>query len=240
MAARAIPRHLCWCVNLASDIDCPPEELAALASSPGFRAESALGGEMKAFLIGLLIGIILVFVCIHLYFAMGMAPVATSSSPIPFERKYAHIGLDAYLNKLPHPDPQTPADEQNFLAGAQIYKENCAVCHGLPGLPKTNIAIGMYPKPPQLFQGVGVTDDEPWETYWKVENGIRMTGMPSYKTQLSETQIWQVTQLVKNADKISAAVKGELIRPLEPMVTPGVLPAAPSPVVPPQKPLVQP
>jgi mono/diheme cytochrome c family protein len=60
---------------------------------------------------------------------------------------------------------------------------------------------------------MGVTDDEPWETYWKVANGIRMTGMPGFKDRLSETQMWQVSVLVKNADKISPAVKGELAAP---------------------------
>jgi mono/diheme cytochrome c family protein len=68
----------------------------------------------------------------------------------------------------------------------------------------------MYPAPPQLFHGVGVTDDDAWESYWKVENGIRMTGMPGFKGQLTEPQIWQVSVLVKNADKISAAVRTEL------------------------------
>jgi mono/diheme cytochrome c family protein len=43
-----------------------------------------------------------------------------------------------------------------------------------------------------------------------VENGIRMTGMPGFKGQLTETQIWQVTVLVKNADKVSESVKKEL------------------------------
>ena len=59
-----------------------------------------------------------------------------------------------------------------------------------------------------LFRSV--TDDEAWESYWKVENGIRMSGMPGFKDALSETQIWQATVLVKNADKISEAVKKEL------------------------------
>jgi mono/diheme cytochrome c family protein len=129
---------------------------------------------------------------------------------MPFEKKIARIGLHAYLDKLPHPEPQVPANETSLLTGAKVYKENCAACHGLPGEPKTAIAQGMYPAPPQLFHGVGVTDDDAWESYWKVENGIRMTGMPGFKGQLTETQIWQVSVLVKNADKISASVKGEL------------------------------
>jgi mono/diheme cytochrome c family protein len=51
---------------------------------------------------------------------------------------------------------------------------------------------------------VGVSDDPPGETYWKVANGIRLTGMPSYKNILSETQMWQVAQLLANADKLPA------------------------------------
>ncbi len=66
-------------------------------------------------------------------FLHGQAPVAVTAPPMPFERKYAHKALDAYLDKLPHPAPQIPADEPNYLAGAEIYKQNCAVCHGLPG-----------------------------------------------------------------------------------------------------------
>ena len=191
----------------------------------------------KGLILGIIVGILLVAAAIHLYFASGQVPVATSAPPMPMERKYAHIALDAYLDKLPHPEPQTPADEKNFLAGAEVYKEHCAVCHGLPGQDRTGIAEGMFPKPPQLFHGTGVTDDEAWETYWKVENGIRMTGMPGFKGQLSETQIWQVSVLVKSADKIPASVKSAL---LPAAVSVGVLPTAPSPVLPPQKPLVQP
>jgi thiosulfate dehydrogenase len=190
----------------------------------------------KGLILGIIVGFLLVGAAIHLYFATGQAPVAVTASPMPFERKYAHIGLDAYLDKLPHPEPQTPADEQNYLAGAEVYKQNCAVCHGLPGLEKSAIAAGMFPKPPQLWHGTGVTDDEAWETYWKVENGIRMTGMPGFKGQLNETQIWQVSVLLKNADKVPASVKTALAS----NAAPAVSPVSPSTVMSPLKPPAQP
>jgi mono/diheme cytochrome c family protein len=65
-----------------------------------------------------------------------------------------------------------------------------------------------------------------------VENGIRMTGMPGFKGKLTEPQIWQVSVLVKNADKISAVVKAALLSN-EPPATP-VIPAKPT-VVPPTR-----
>jgi thiosulfate dehydrogenase len=165
---------------------------------------------LKGLIVGILLGVLLVAGGVYYYFYSGRAPVATSAPPMPFEKKMAQMGLHAYLDKLPHPEPQVPADETNLLAGAKVYKENCAVCHGLPGEAKGAIAQGMYPAPPQLFHGVGVTDDDAWESYWKVENGIRMTGMPGFKDRLTEPQIWQVTVLVKNADKMPASVRNAL------------------------------
>jgi thiosulfate dehydrogenase len=164
----------------------------------------------KGLILGILLGMLLIAGGIYFYFSSGRAPVATSAPPMPFEKRFARIGLHAYLDKLPHPEPQVPADEANLTSGAKVYKEQCATCHGLPSEPKGAIQMGMYPAPPQLFHGTGVTDDDAWESYWKVENGIRMSGMPGFKGQLTETQIWQVTVLVKNADKISEAVRKEL------------------------------
>jgi len=165
---------------------------------------------IKGLILGVLLGVLLVAGCVYFYFSSGRAPVATSAPPIPFERALVRTGLHAYLDKLPHPAPQVAADEANLISGAKVYKEHCAVCHGLPGEPKGAIQMGMYPAPPQLFHGTGVTDDDAWESYWKVENGIRMSGMPGFKGQLTETQIWQVAVLVKNADKITEPVKKEL------------------------------
>jgi thiosulfate dehydrogenase len=180
---------------------------------------------LKGLIVGIVVGVLLVIAGVYFYFAMGQAPVATNASEMPLEHKFAHMALDAYLSKKPHPNPPVPADESTYLAGAKVYMDHCAVCHGLPGEPKTAIAAGMFPKPPQLFKGMGVTDDEPWETYWKVYGGIRMTGMPGFGETLSETQMWKVSMLLKNADKISPAVKAQLTPP-SPAGVPTAAPAA--------------
>jgi hypothetical protein len=69
----------------------------------------------------------------------------------------------------------------------------------------------MYPKPTQLFRRNGGTDDPLAESYWKAANGIRMSGMPAFKTKLNDTQLWQVTQLVAHANEISESVKRVLV-----------------------------
>ena len=168
---------------------------------------------MKAFLVGLVLGIVIVPLGVYFYFVSGRAPVATGDKPLPFEKTLANTALHAHVDREMPKSVPVPANEQAFLAGAPIYRDDCAVCHGLPGQEQSAVAKGMFPKPPQLFRGKGVTDDEPGETYWKVANGIRLTGMPAFKNNLSETQMWQVSLLLANADKISDAVKQELKPP---------------------------
>lgn len=103
-----------------------------------------------------------------------------------------------------------PVDEPNLLAGANVYKKECAMCHGLPDHPVDYVKM-MFPKPTQLFKGKGVTDDPASESYWKSANGIRLSGMPSFKDMLTNTQLWQVSQLVAHANELPASVKKVLV-----------------------------
>jgi mono/diheme cytochrome c family protein len=162
---------------------------------------------VKSFIIGLVIGVLVVPLMVYAYFAWGWAPVATSAPTMPFEKMLAHKALSARIEKEMPKTVPIAADEAGYVAGVQVYRQNCAVCHGLPMEAPTAISKGMFPKPPQLFRGKGVTDDEPGETYWKVSNGIRMTGMPGYSQSLSSTQMWQVSLLLANADKLPQAAK---------------------------------
>ena len=168
---------------------------------------------MRKFIIGLILGCFAVPVAVYFYFSSGNAPVATSAPPMPFEHQLARMALHARLDKEMPKSVPIAADEAAYTAGAQIYKDNCAVCHGLPGQPQTNIAKGMFPHPPKLMEGTGVTDDPAGETYWKVAGGIRMTGMPGFDKTLTTTQMWQVSLLLANYDKVPPSVKAMLAPP---------------------------
>jgi thiosulfate dehydrogenase len=165
------------------------------------------------FILGLILGALLLAFGVYYYFVSGRAPAAVEDKPFPFERRLAHGALDARIEQeMPKTAPIT-AEEGTLLAGAHIYTEHCEICHGSPGMEQSGMAKAMFPKPPHLFRGKGVTDDPPGETYWKVRNGIRLTGMPEFKHVLSDTEMWQVSLLLANADKISDAVKQELKPP---------------------------
>lgn len=168
---------------------------------------------MGRFWLGLLIGLIIWPLAGFIYFYFGFAPVATAAPPIPFEKQLANMALKARIQREAPKNSPLPASDANYLAGAHLYRTHCAVCHGLPGEAETAVAKGMFPHPPQLFKGKGVTDDPAGETYWKVSNGIRLTGMPGFDHALTQPQMWQVSLMLANGNKLPQNVQTVLQQP---------------------------
>lgn len=169
-------------------------------------------GMGKGVIIGFMAALIVVVGAVYCYFVLGFAPVATAAQPIPFETYLAKHALNTVVAKHANTPSPVDASEANLTSGATVFIQNCAVCHGLPGKDMTGIAMGMFPKPPQLFKGKGVTDDPVGETFWKVQNGIRLTGMPGFGGYLTDQQIWQVSQLLAHANELPASARDELAR----------------------------
>lgn len=162
------------------------------------------------FLCGVLVGLFIVPAFAYIYLRQGYAPVATAAPPLPLEKTITGMALNARVAKEAPAQSPVPATETNLMTGAKSYRRYCSECHGLSGQPPSATAKGMFPKPPQLFDGKGVTDDPVGETYWKVANGIRLTGMPAFVGSLTDEQLWQVSQLLANAKKLPAGV-GDLM-----------------------------
>ena len=174
---------------------------------------------MKAFIIGLILGLLIPAIGAYCYFRLGYAPVATASAPMPFEKTAARMALKARISKEAPKDSPIQPTEQNLVGGAKVYVDNCAFCHGWPNQPATKAAKGMFPLPPQLFsKDEMVTDDPVGVTYWKVKNGIRMTGMPGFGEMLSDNEVWEVAELLKNADKLPPSLASVLQQQATPPV----------------------
>jgi thiosulfate dehydrogenase len=77
---------------------------------------------MGKFVLGVIIGVIIVPLCVYLYFMTGMAPVATTAPPMPFEKMFAKMALHARMGKEVPKTVPIEADEPNYMAGAQVYK----------------------------------------------------------------------------------------------------------------------
>src|SRR5690349_11485319 len=53
----------------------------------------------------------------------------------------------------------------------------------------------------------GVEDDSEGFSFWKIAHGIRWTGMPSWKSTLSDEQIWTLALFLKHMDKLPPAAR---------------------------------
>ncbi len=169
-----------------------------------WRKRAAAAASARFFL-GFLLGIVAVAVGLFAYLKFGPLPVAVADAPLPFEKQIVRLPLDARIERETKNAP-FGISEDVFEDGAHVYRAQCASCHGTPS-HDVAFAKHMFPSAPQLWKShgshgvVGVSDDEPGETYWKVANGIRLSGMPAYSHVLTDAQMWSVSLLLKNADK---------------------------------------
>jgi thiosulfate dehydrogenase len=162
---------------------------------------------MKGFVVGVILSVAVLAGGLYAYMASGRAPVATSEPPLPMEEFLAKTALHARLDRDGHVQPPIKPSPAVLLAGARVYRQDCAACHGLPGEPVPTIAKGMFPKPPQLLaRDEMVTDDAPGVIFWKAKNGIRLSGMPGFRNSLSDEQLWHVSLLLAHADKLPPEV----------------------------------
>ncbi len=180
---------------------------------------------MGRMVLGIILGLILAPLCVLAWFKWGNLPVAVADPPLPMERQITHVALRARIAREMPGNPPIQADEANLTAGAEVYRDECAACHGFHGKP-SSFAAHMFPEAPALWEKhknkdvVGVSDDPPGVTYWKVTNGIRLTGMPAFKDVLADTQIWQVTLLLANANKPLPPAALAIVRGEQPATAP--------------------
>lgn len=175
---------------------------------------------MRNFFLGIVAGFALLVSAAVIFVLSGGMPVATKGEPLPFERWIAKKALHAAVKE--DADKQAPfaATEAHLLAGAKLYERHCNVCHGLPNQDATAISAGLFPRPPRFFEhlsggsgasgGSGGKPKQVGVTYWKIKNGIRLTGMPGFTDNLTEQELWEVTLFLANLKDLPAAVTKEL------------------------------
>lgn len=100
-------------------------------------------------------------------------------------------------------------DEQDKIAmGTEHFAAHCAVCHGAPGVPKGDIAKGLYPQPPNLAEAA--KRFSPAELFWIVKNGIKMSGMPAWADH-SDDELWATVAFLEKLPGMSEQDYAKLV-----------------------------
>jgi mono/diheme cytochrome c family protein len=76
------------------------------------------------------------------------------------------------------------------MRGFCTYEAHCVACHGAAAVAREQWVNGLEPDPPYLLDAT--SHWKPRELFWIVKNGIKMTGMPSWRESLTDRQIWDV------------------------------------------------
>ena len=97
----------------------------------------------------------------------------------------------------PPPDMTSKA---NVLAGTEHFAAHCASCHGAPGVPRGDIAAGLYPRPADLRDSA--RRYTPGELFWIIKNGIKMSGMPSWSDH-TDDELWATVAFIERLPTMS-------------------------------------
>jgi len=112
-----------------------------------------------------------------------------------------------------------PASTQVVEEGRQLYLQSCALCHGTDGHGATNLGRAMYP-PVMDLTSPHVQHWNDAQLFWIIQNGVRLTGMPGWKSILSETDTWKIIAFIHALPQVgpSAPVVAEASEPQKELI----------------------
>ena len=96
--------------------------------------------------------------------------------------------------------PNDLSDPARISSGAGQYAEMCSVCHLAPGMERTEISRGLYPRAPELRRKTDLTAAE---QFWIVKHGVKMTGMPAWGVTHSDKLLWDVVALLRKLPELT-------------------------------------
>jgi mono/diheme cytochrome c family protein len=169
----------------------------------------SLGQEMRTFLCGVLIGMILVPIVFFFVLRAGFWPIAATSQPSSWESRLAMRALQASVERVAPAQPNAiTASEENLLAGMKTFKNGCAGCHG-DARPSQWGTTSFYPRVPQFAQEPPRLTEP--HMYWIVKHGVRYTGMAAWDGLLSD-EIWKVVTFLSHLEHLPPRVAEEFHR----------------------------
>jgi thiosulfate dehydrogenase len=156
---------------------------------------------VRNFILGILFAIVVLLAGGYFCLAKGYVNFAADQRPSLMEAKLAMAAVDAWTDRRA-PEGKNPIQptEENIAAGAKIYLDHCAGCHGVPSNPDSQFARSFNPPAPGFFKDA--PDMPESQNFYIIQHGVRWTGMPAWSKTLNETQTWQIVTFLSNLEKL--------------------------------------
>jgi mono/diheme cytochrome c family protein len=95
-----------------------------------------------------------------------------------------------------------PVNPETLAAGAQLYHENCAPCHGETGKGDGDTGKILKKKPANFTDEKLLSEETDGSLFWKMGEG--RGPMPSWKDELSDKERWQLVIYIRKLTKDAA------------------------------------
>jgi mono/diheme cytochrome c family protein len=129
----------------------------------------------------------------------------TGKQPSQEETSVANAAKDVTIpleaGKMRNP---LPATDEVVSQGREVFLGSCAQCHGADARGDTDIGRNMYP-PAMDLSSSHVQHWSDAELFWIIQNGVRLTGMPSWKSSISDNDTWKLAHFIHNLPHAGAA-----------------------------------
>jgi thiosulfate dehydrogenase len=156
---------------------------------------------MIKFFLGFVAAIALAVLAGFCYVRFGFVDPRADIQPGSLEENLAMPALDASVDRrAPAMTNPIQPTEENLLSGMKIYQASCSGCHGDISHPHQAFGDSFYPRAPQFMEDAPDMPEN--QNFYIIEHGIRLSGMPSWKTALQQSEIWQVTTFLSNINKL--------------------------------------
>jgi cytochrome c553 len=101
---------------------------------------------------------------------------------------------------------KNPLPETNEVVsqGQEVFLGSCAQCHGADARGDTDIGHNMNP-PAMDLSSDHVQHWSDAELFWIIQNGVRLTGMPSWKSSISGDDTWKLARFIHSLPHAGAA-----------------------------------
>lgn len=173
---------------------------------------------MRKYLLGFLIGILLLPTVVVIVAVLGFLPVNSNVPPPGWETAFARMAFNASVaRQAPHLQNPIAPTEENLMAGVKLFKDDCAGCHGTPGTAAGNESKPfLYPSPPQFALHHPTKPD--YQLFWIAEHGVRYSGMFVFKGAFrkdaagndpSDQKIWTAVTFLSHLDSLPPDVDAE-------------------------------
>lgn len=138
------------------------------------------------------------------YFRASAQGFSARAQPTMIEVELAEFARDLAMpssaKTMKNPIPVSPAV---LAEGRAHFADHCAICHGNNGRGQTMLGSGLYPKPPDL-RTKDTQEMADGELFYVIENGIRLSGMPSFGGEHSADESWKLVDFIRHLPQLSA------------------------------------